>query len=337
MGKIQWLLLGGETLLGKEIRDLVADRKLPITLRVAAGEGKDPVLAADEDEIAVLEPLNAALLEDADVVLLGGSAEMNREALALARGLKRKPAFVDLLGEFEELPESVLRAPLLEKTGTVYAAGALHMPAHPAAAALARVLSVLHDAQPVKTAVATVMQPASEYGKAGVDELHKQSISLFNFQQMPKTVFDAQVSFNLLPRYGDEATVNLEKAEQRLERHLASLLGPRGVVLPSVRLIHAPVFHGYGVSLWVEFQTRPAAEKARALLTEAGFDVRDKDTEPGSNLTVAGQSGVTVSDIVEDRGSVRALWMWVAFDNLRAVADEALLIAGLATQGKGKR
>ncbi len=336
MKKVQWLLVGGETLLGKEISDLVEERKLPVVLRTAAGTSKDPVLTAEEDEIAVVEPLSAELLEDAEVVLLGGTAENNREALLLARGLERKPAFVDLEGGFEDLPESVLRAPLLEEVAPKAGKDALHVPAHPAAAALARVLLVLHQASPLKAAVATVLEPASEYGKAGIDELHKQSVNLFNFQPMPKELFDAQASFNLLPRYGAEAKASLGKNEQRMERHLASLLGARGVPLPSIRVVHAPVFHGYCLSVWVEFAgARPAAAEALAALSRAGMDARGEEAEPGSNADVAGQSGITVSDVAEDRNSAKGLWLWVAFDNLRAVADEALLIAGLLTKERG--
>lgn len=337
MKKARWLLVGGETLLGKEINDLVEERKLPVVLRMAAGESKETLLTAGEDEISVVEPLSAELLEDADVALLGGSVENNREALALARGLARRPAFIDLAGGFEDLPESLLRAPLLEDGTLRKEKDALHVPAHPAAAALARLLLLLHQASPLKAAVATILEPASEYGKAGIDELHKQSLNLFNFQPLPKELFDAQASFNLLPRYGDEAKANLGKNQQRIERHLATLLGARGVPLPSIRVVHAPVFHGYCLSVWAEFAgTRPTASEALEVLSGAGIDARGAETEPGSNAGVAGQSGITVSDLAEDRNSARALWLWAALDNLRTLADEALLIAGLLSRERSE-
>lgn len=336
MKKAQWLLVGGETLLGKEIRDLVEERKLPVVLRLASGSGGEAVLTAGEDEIEVVEPLSAELVEDAAVVLLGGTMENNREALALAKGLAGKPAFVDLTGAFEDLAESVVRAPLLEAEGFRAEAGAVHVAAHPAAAALARLMALLHEKWPLRAAVVTVLEPASEYGKAGIDELHQQSINLFNFQPMPKETFDAQASFNLLPRYGDEAKVSLSRNEHRVERHLASLLGARGVPLPSVKVVHAPVFHGYCLNVWLEFAgMRPAAEEVREALAAAGVDARGQETEPASNVGVAGQSGLTVSDIAEDRNSGRGLWVWAALDNLRAVADEALIIAGLLTRERG--
>lgn len=334
--KARWLLVGGDTLLGKEIREQVADRKLPVRLQLVSTESKDLVLTADDDELTVMEMLDEALLEEADVVLLGGAAEVNQKALAMALGLKKRPEFVDLRGEFEDLPESVLRAPMVEASAPPAGVKAIHSLAHPAATALARLLSLLHKAHPLRGAVVTIFQPASEMGKEGIDELHQQTVKLFNFGQMPKAVYDAQVSFNLLPRYGEEAKPALASFEQRLERHLASLLGPMNVPLPSVRLIQAPVFHGHCQNVWVEFESRPPAAVVEKLLETSGVDVRREDNEPVSNVGIAGESGIAVSDIAEDRGSARGMWLWLGSDNMLTHAENALLTAGLLSR-KGAR
>jgi len=334
MTKSRWLLLGGDALAGKDVRDLVAERKLPVVLRLASGEPADAVLTEEEGELAVMEPLDAELLSDADVVLLAASAEIGKKALALAHGLKLQPAFVDMLGHFEDLPQSVLRAPLLESVAPAHDGASIHSLAHPAAVALVRLLMVLHETSPVRGAVITILEPVSQQGKPGIDELHKQTISLFSFHKQPQEVFDTQVSFNLLPRYGDDARVSLERSENRIERDLASLLGPRGLPLPSIRVVHAPVFHGYCMNVWVDFERRPSREDVSAALDKAEMDVRGPDVEPGSNVSVAGQSGLVVSDITEDRASTGGMWMWLAFDNLRTLAENALLTAALLAKEK---
>lgn len=332
MTKPKWLLLGGDTLLGKEIRELVEDSKLPVSLSLASAQQDEIVLGADEDDFLVMRPLDREGLEEADVVLLAGSAETEKQALALLHGMKARPAVVDAAGHFEDLPESVLRAPMLEKAPVRGEASSIHTVAHPAAIALARLLSLLHERSELRAAVVTVLEPASERGKEGVDELHQQTMTLFNFQQMPKAVFDAQVSFNLLPRYGAEAKATLETVEQQVERHLASLLGPLGVPLPSLRVVQAPVFHGYCMNVWLEFAARPAVQAVAAWLAEAELDVRGVDVEPGSNMAVAGQSGLTVSDIAEDRGHGRGLWLWLALDNMKTRAEAVLQTAGLLSR-----
>ncbi len=45
----------------------------------------------------------------------------------------------------------------------------------------------------------------------GVEELQQQTVSLLSFKSLPKAVFDNQLSFNLLARYGEEAPRPLER------------------------------------------------------------------------------------------------------------------------------
>lgn len=338
MRKTEWLLIGGDSILGREIRDLIEEQELPVTLRLASSRAAESVLSAPEDEdedITVMHPLDETLVEAADVVLLGGTPEVNREAVALARRSGSRPALVDLTGQFEDLPESRLRAPILETPAEDAPEDAIHTVAHPAAVALARLLVLLHARHRVVRAVATILEPVSQQGRAGVDELHQQTVSLLNFRSVPQEVFGAQVSFNLLPRYGSEAPHKLSEAAERIERHLASLLGARHVPLPSVRLIQAPVFHGYCMSVWVEFEKRPPVDALERGLEEAGIDIRRADVEPASNVAVAGQVGLTVSDIAEDRATAQGAWFWLAFDNLRAHAEAVLLTAGLLARRRG--
>ena len=70
---------------------------------------------------------------------------------------------------------------------------------------MALLLERLHAAVPVSRAVIQLFEPASERGNRGVDELHQQTLNLFAFRGMPKEVYDEQVSFNLLARYGEDA------------------------------------------------------------------------------------------------------------------------------------
>lgn len=340
MRKTDWLLVGGDTILGREICDLIEEQKLPVRLTLAASRAEEHVLAAPEEEdadITVMHALDRTLVEAADVVLLAGTREANERAVALARQAAARPALVDLTGQFEDLPESRLRAPLLESAEMAAEAETIHTLAHPAAVALARLVALLHARRRVVRVVATVFEPVSQQGRAGIDELHNQTLSLLNFREVPQEVFGAQVSFNLLPRYGRGAPHALSEAAGRIEKHLATLCGARGIPLPSVRLIQAPVFHGYCLNVWVEFEKRPPVRVLEELLEEAGIEIRRADAEPASNVSVGGQVGLAVSDIVEDHAAAQAAWFWLVFDNLRSHAEAALLTAGLLARGREAR
>jgi aspartate-semialdehyde dehydrogenase len=161
--------------------------------------------------------------------------------------------------------------------------------------------------------------------------LQQQTVSLLSFKSLPQAVFDTQAAFNLLARYGEEAPAKLEDAELRIERHLASLLAlpgdGEGAPIPSLRLIQAPVFHGYSFSAWVEFEASPGAEAIESGLVAGSIEVRGAEFEPPTNVGQAGQGGITVGAVAPDRNEPEACWFWIVADNLRVAAENAVAVA----------
>jgi len=330
MRKRKWVLTGGDTLPGQEVRDYIDEHHLPVVLWSTSAQPEDRVLTEQEGELAVLEPLDESALDGAEAVLLAGSESVNDRALALAAGVSPKPALIDLTGQYESRPSARLRAPGIEQPPRELA-GPIEIVAHPAAIALSKLLNALHRFSPLKSVVANAFEPASSRGKEAIDELHKQTVNLLNFTQQPRQVFDAQVSFNLLPRFGDHAhRPSLEFVERRIEQHVASLLAPSGLPPVSLRVLHAPVFHGHCQSVWVEFGERHEAGAVEVALKHAGVEVRRRSEEPASNVAAVGHSGIMVSDIAQDRSNARAAWIWLASDNMRTLAETAVLLAGLS-------
>lgn len=330
MTKRKWVMVGGDTLLGREVRDYIDEHHLPVVLVTTSSEPETRVLTEAEGELAVMEPLDESALDRAEAVLLAGCAAVNERARELAGSTSPRPALIDLTGTFESHPDARLRAPGIEGTPRTVEAP-IEIVVHPAALALAKLLRALHGVAPLRTVIVTIFEPASSHGKAALDELHQQTITLFNFAQQPRAIFDAQLSFNLLPRYGEHAKVpSLESIERRIEQHLTSLLAPSGLPPVSLRVVQAPVFHGYCQSVWVEFESRPDIALVERHLKEAGADVRAAHAEPASNTAVVGQSGIMLSDIIPDRANPRAMWLWLASDNLRTLAETGVMLAGLA-------
>jgi aspartate-semialdehyde dehydrogenase len=256
-------VVGGETLLAKEIIELLRESKPAprVELISAAVEGSATLAAAeDAEEAVVMTPLSAASLEGAGAAFLAGSAAASRRALKV--NPKGGPVLIDLTGALEEQATARLRAPSAEPESGGAAATGIQVIAHPAAIAVAMLLTSASKAGAVRRAVVHVFEPASERGQKGLDELRQQTVGVLSFQKLKQDVFDAQVGFNLLARYGEEALEPLELIEQRVERHLASLLAAwPGVPMPSVRLVQAPVFHGHSTSVWAEFGENPGVEE----------------------------------------------------------------------------
>lgn len=315
-------IVGGETLLGKEVRELLEARKLGVDLVASLDTEDAAILTKGADEPLVMTSIALADLSAAQIIILAADKASGHKVYEKIRDVKPAPLLIDLTGALEDLAESRLRAPMLEKAGPE-ARGGVQTIAHPAAVAIALLLTHLQKAGALRRSVVEIFEPVSERGKAGIDELQKQTVALLSFKPLPKEIFDAQAAYSMLSQYGAEAPISLEDIELKIDRHLASLLARSGAPMPSLRLIQAPVFHGYSISGWVEFEENPGMDAIFQALGSSHIDVRTKDHEPPTNVGVAGQSGITVGSIAQDRNQPRAWWFWIAADNLQIVAENA--------------
>jgi aspartate-semialdehyde dehydrogenase len=317
-------VVGGGTLLAREIRELLSESKpAPRVQLVSATADGSTLLATEDEEAVVMIPLNAESLDGARVAFLAASPASSRRAAKL--NPEGGPVLIDLTGALEEQPHARLRAPSAEPSAHPISAR-IQVIAHPAAIALAMLLTKLAQTKPLRRSVVHVFEPASERGQRGLDELQQQTVAVLSFKKLKTDVFDAQLGFNLLARYGEEALEPLESVEQRVERHLASLLAAwPGIPMPSLRVIQAPVFHGHSFSVWAEFEDNPNAAALARELARQGVDVRPDD--PPTNAGIAGHSGISVGAIAADPNNSRACWLWLVADNLRLAAENSVAVA----------
>lgn len=304
------VIVGAETLLGRDVREVLEATHLDISLRLlnTEEETEGAIVTRENDELVTMERLSAESLLGADAVILA------TKAVAAAKLVKKKTQLIDLTAS---IPATV-SAPMV--TGAKPIKGAVAI-AHPAAIAAGLLLARL-PAVPVRV-VMEVFEPASERGKEGIDEMQQQTINLLSFKPLPQKVFDAQATMNLLAAYGDDAPRSLVQVEELIVDHLGKLLG--GGRVPSLRVLHAPVFHGVMLSAWMEFATPVSRAELEKSLANELVDLRGKDVELPTNVGVAGQTGIMVS-IAEDRQQPNAYWFWVGADNLRLVSENAMVV-----------
>ena len=327
------VIVGAETLLGRELRDAAAATPFAREMRlVDAGPETGSVettrrLTEESGEAFLLGALDADALAGARVVFLAGSDFSSRKVVKIAGAQNPRPVLIDLTHALEDEAGARLHAP---SVGGIQEANrdGVNVIAHPAAVALALFLTRLRKAGELTRVVVEIFEPASERGQSGITELQQQTVSLLSFKPLTKSIYDAQLSFNMLARFGEDAPQSLQSIEERIERHLASLLSHEaGAPMPSLRLIQAPVFHGYSISIWTEFRQNPGVQAIAEALASAQIEVRVADEEPPTNVGVAGQSGLAVGAIEIDRNNPQACWFWGAADNLRVAAEEAVMVA----------
>src|SRR5205085_6043941 len=68
---------------------------------------------------------------------------------------------------------------------------------HPVTIPIALILHQLESLGRVRSCTATVIQPASEFDQAGVEELAQQTLGVLSIQSQPREIFDRQLAFNL--------------------------------------------------------------------------------------------------------------------------------------------
>lgn len=318
-------LVGGDSLVGREVSEVVGETPIARNLRLVAGDEEESGrLTEVAGEPVLVTKLDPDSLGDAAVVILAGSPESSKKAAETAGDA----VLIDLTWALEDEPTARVRAPQIEAGDYEPDHNGPQIVAHPAAVVIAAVLKRLSETAAIERAVVQIFEPASERGKAGIDELQKQTIALLNFQELPKKVFDAQLSFSLLPELGEQAVVSLESIEERIERHLATLLERlEGVPMPSLRLVQAPVFHGYSFSFWVEFEDAPDFEVLEDALNQEPLELRSSGAEAPNNVSIAGQSGISLGALTADRNGRNAIWLWAVADNLRIAAENATMIA----------
>jgi aspartate-semialdehyde dehydrogenase len=340
-------IVGASSLAGKELSEELGESLLGASDFVLLDEEEvaGQVTAAG-DEVAFIQRLEASSFERMDFVFFTGSASVTKKHWQDAR--RAGASIVDLTYALDGEKDVLVRAPwvaeiLAEKEPQRGAEPDLKTPAvvaaHPVAVMLAMVAGKLRAKLALTSVAATVMEPASEYGRAAMDELHQQTVTLLSFQTLPREQYDAQVSFNLLPALGEAAKVKLKATEERIRKHYDGLAG---AVLPALALqiVQAPVFHGYVASMLVEFGASVTVDEVEAALAGEHIDVVSEESDPPSNLSAAGQEDIMVR-VTKDSGDGeqgRRFWLWLAADNLKLAALNAIACAAelrrLRPQGK---
>jgi aspartate-semialdehyde dehydrogenase len=168
--------------------------------------------------------------------------------------------------------------------------------------------------------IASVVQPASEFDKAGVDELLAQTIGALNMKSMPKNVFDRQLAFNLYP------ALNSDSVERYVVDQVRAI---NGHVPLSVNITQGTIFHGYTFAVFLQLSPDVKKEQLElAIAASQPFVVADE--EGFSTIDSAGKDQLLVGRISADERIAGGFWVWMAVDNLRRVAALNAVLAAEA-------
>ncbi len=318
-------IVGAGSLQGKELAEVLNDRNFPsLDVKLLDDDESLGKLETLGDEVTFIQKVRAEEFRNMDFTFFAADPESARKTWKIARDAGSD--IVDLTYALEQDADAMVRSPWIERQLGQPLVPELQpgpvVTAHPASVVLALLMLRVQKASKVVRSSATVFEPASEHGQKGMDELHQQTVNLLSFQQLPKTVFDAQVAFNMLVRYGEQAASALGTIENRIRKHYRKIAGDSVPDL-SLLLLQAPIFHGHAFALHFEIdQVVDVQSLSQALAGEHINLTLGADDAP-SNVNAAGQSDIQLS-VLPDSSQPRSFWLWAASDNLRIAASTAV-------------
>lgn len=322
-------IVGASSLAGRELADTLAESTLAASdIVLLDDEDLAGQITAAGDEATFIQKIDADSFASMDFVFFAGDPDTTRKYWKAAR--LAGASILDLTNALESEPGVIVRAPwanLSSPTEPDLTTPAV-VSAHPAALMLLLAATRIHAKLPIRTLAATVFEPASEHGRLAMDELHQQTVALLSFQSLPREQYDAQVAFNLLPSLGESAKINLAATQARILTQYASLSSNSAPEL-ALQLAQAPVFHSYVASVLVELQAPATTEDVEASLHGESIDLTTPDSDPPSNISAAGQPNVlaTVRSTTSDETPSTRFWLWLAADNLKLSALNAIACA----------
>jgi aspartate-semialdehyde dehydrogenase len=325
-------IVGASSLVGKELKQVLEDRNFPVGDMVLLDETvMAGTLTEAGGEATFIRALQEDSFEGAEFAFFAGSASDAERNWQLAA--RSGATVIDLTGALTRsgscrscvipslgpVPKAETPAGHESIAGMVYGS-----PSPPVI--IACTLAVGLNAFKTRRISILLFPPVSERGQAGIEELESQTASLLSLREIAQPVFDAQVAFNLLARYGERSKPSLEQMRSVIAGDVAHYLADRAAA-PAVQLVQAPVFYGYAFAAYAEMESPVAPQPIEAALIALGVEIRPPGDPPPTNVSVAGEGRIQLMPLEPDLNVGNGIWIWGVTDNLRLAASNAVQIA----------
>ncbi len=322
------VIAGASSLLGAELKSLLEESRFAgWDLRLVDEEVAAGTLTEAGGEPAVIQPVEEGSFDRARLIFFTGSPEFTRANLKVAASTNAR--VIDLSGAaLEDADDAPVAAwfPKLDSLRGEESSGDRKLLGVPSAAATATAaLALALSKLGLLWMNAVHFLPVSEAGRAGIEELEAQTGKLLSFQPFGQLVFDTQVAFNMLDRFGGGSRQKLQNSVQRIRAEVRACVGKK-VALPAVQVLHAPVFYGATFSVCAAVDVL-AGQKIAEVCRGAEFVIVPEDEAGPSNVSVAGEKSIFLAQPENDPSEMSTFWLWGAADNIRLPAWNAVKLA----------
>lgn len=316
------VILGATGLIGNEIVNVLDGRALACDVRLfATDESAGELFRIGHEEVQV-EVLNQDALDGAAMAIVALPFPIAKPFLQVQAG---GPRIIDCSrgnkeSDFALACVAGVNASRLKTAQIVRSAS-------PATVLLAPVFATLSALSPIAHAGITVLASVSGAGKAALDELWNQTLSIFNQKIVESEVLPHQIAFNCYPQVDEMGDDGQTWEESRIAAELAAVLG---VPCPTaITVVRVPTLYSYSAVVQL-ITERPVSvqEFTRALEAHEGISVYPEFTDYPTSLSAANTDEIHIGRIRRDPSRAHGLQFWITSDNVRrGVALNAVKLA----------
>ncbi len=313
---LRMAILGAASLLGKEIVRIAQERELDLSqLRLFSHPNHSGERVEFCDEEIKIEPMreNWSAGMDLAVHVAGDDAESHELDSQI---LNPDCVLIGSTSVYRENPDFPLVVPEINADVLQHSdkLGIIANPC-PGSIQLAMVLGPLAQAVRIRKVCTSNLKPVSEYGQAGIKELEKQCLSVFNLRPIDHRIFPTQIAFNCLSGLHPTAVGRADLIAAQTKRLLGRL--DMDVNVTDVLL---PMFFGQSQIVHIEFDQPIEEPRITHLFRDAdGIEItEDMDSKHHpAPLDAVGGDQILLGPVRSEINETPRLTLWSVMDNLR--------------------
>jgi len=310
-------VVGAAGLVGEELATILEQRDFPVQdVQLFDTEGLAGNTMSYRGADVAIQRVSDSVFHEIDLAFFATDAETSREFVPKA--VKSGSIVIDLSSAFRLEPNVPLIVPEINPHlisthhGIIASPDSMTIP-------LALTLHPIHVRARLKRVVISTYQAVSENGMAGIEELERQVLNIFNHKDILCQTYPHQIAFNCLPHIGNFTDDDNTETEEFIRKELQKIFNSDTIGI-SVTAARVPVFHGHSASVNIETEKGVYATEVGFYLDESpGLKVID---EPYENLyplaiEAVGEDEVLVGRVREDESVENGLNLWVTTDNIK--------------------
>ncbi len=323
-------ILGATGAVGKELLELLAERKFPIKqLKLLASHRSAGSKIKFRGEELTVEAVSDESFKDVDIVLAsaGGSTSKTWVKKAVAAGA----VVIDNSSAFRMDADVPLIVPEINPEAAASHQGII---ANPNCTTILMGVAIwpLHQVQPIKRVVVATYQSASGAGARAMEEAKTQARDILDGKEPKAQVLPYPIAFNLFPHNSPLNDQGYCEEEMKMVHETRKIFNA-----PELRVtatcVRVPVLRAHSEAINLEFEQPFSVEQARKLIAAAPGVKLVEDWQNNyfaMPIDATGKDPVLVGRIRQDVSHDCGLELWLCGDQIRkGAALNAIQIAEL--------